>query len=343
MTGPEPSHPATGLTAQREGEASGAVRSAPTVKRLLYTLLAVGISAACLWVLLTPEIVASLARLATLASPAPLLAAFALVVLVQWLRAWRFGVMMTGRLALPGAALTGIAFQLNFWNFLLPLRLGELSYPVLMNRRLGYGLLHSAGVLLIARLFDLATVGAILLGAAATLDVAPAAGRVALALAALGLGLAPFGLIFAGLALRPRLVRLPRIGAVAERLTAGFDAIGGYAAGLTAVALSLALWLVFGLAAILVAGAVVATVPPAAAMLGAAAGNLAFALPINGIAGIGPPQAAWVAATMHAGVPWDDAVISALALHAVVLTNTVVLGTLAMAAGRTQTTATTGP
>lgn len=79
----------------------------------------------------------------------------------------------------------------------------------------------------------------------------------------------------------------------------------------------------------MVAGAVTTTVPPAAAMLGASAGHVAFALPINGIAGIGPSQAAWVAATTRAGVPWDDAVISALALHAVVLTNAIVLGTVA--------------
>jgi hypothetical protein len=201
-----------------------------------------------------------------------------------------------------------------------------------MHRRLGYGLLHAAGVLLIARLFDLATVGAILLGAAAALDLWPGAGRVLLALAALALALAPFGLAVAGLALRPRLARLPRVGDAAARLTAGFEAIGGHAAGLAAVGLSLALWLVFGLAAVLVAQAVVATVSPAAAMLGAAAGNLAFALPVNGIAGIGPAQAAWVAATIRAGVPWDDAVISALALHAVVLANAFVLGALAAAA-----------
>jgi hypothetical protein len=66
-------------------------------------------------------------------------------------------------------------------------------------------------------------------------------------------------------------------------------------------------------------------------MLGAAAGNVAFALPVNGVAGIGPPQAAWVAATTRAGVPWDDAVVSALALHAVVLANALVCGALAMA------------
>jgi len=296
-------------------------------------LLALALSAACLYFLLTPQVVASFARLLAQASPLPLLAAFALVALVQWLRAWRFAMMMTGRLALPGAALTRIAFQLNFWNFLLPLRLGELSYPVLMNRHLGYGLLHATGVLFIARLFDLATVGAILLGTAAALDLWPGAGRALLALGALALGLAPLGLAIAGLALRPHMARLPRIGDAAARLTAGFEAIGGYAAGLAGVGLSLAVWLVFGLAAILVAQAVVATVSPPPAMLGAAAGNVAFALPVNGVAGIGPPQAAWVAATTRAGVPWDDAVVSALALHAVVLANALVCGALASVAG----------
>ena len=309
---------------------SGSDTGPAPARWLLTVLLTLAVSAACLWLLLTPEVVASLARLAIQADPLPVLAAFALVALVQWLRAWRFAVMLTGRLALPGVALTRIAFQLTFWNFLLPLRLGELSFPVLMQRRLGYGLLHSGGVLLLARLFDLATVGAILLGAAAALDVWPGTGRALLALGALGLGLAPLGLAVGGLALRPHLARLPRVGDAVSRLTAGFEAIGGYGAGLAAVGLSLGVWLLFGLAAVLVAGAMVATVSPAAAMLGAAAGNVAFALPINGIAGIGPPQAAWVAATTWVGVPWDDAVVSALALHAVVLANAIVCGGLAM-------------
>jgi Lysylphosphatidylglycerol synthase TM region len=321
--GSDPSPPSG--RAKPEGRRQG---SSP-VRFLLPALLALALSAVCLFFLLTPQIIASFWHLLARASPLPVLGAFALVALVQWLRAWRFAVMMTGRLGLPSAALTRIAFQLNFWNFLLPLRLGELSYPVLMNRHLGYGLLHATGVLFIARLFDLATVGAILLGAAAALDLWPGAGRALFALGALILGLAPLGLAVAGLALRPHMARLPRIGDAAARLTAGFEAIGGYAAGLAAVGLSLAIWLVFGLAAILVAQAVVATVSPAAAMLGAAAGNVAFALPVNGVAGIGPPQAAWVAATTRVGVPWDDAVVSALALHAVVLANALVCGAAA--------------
>jgi hypothetical protein len=125
----------------------------------------------------------------------------------------------------------------------------------------------------------------------------------------------------------------PRIAGIGVRLTAGLDSIGRRSVGLAAVGLGFVLWLTFGLAAILVAQAVVATVSPAAAMLGAAAGNVAFALPINGIAGVGPAQAAWVAATTHVGVPWDDAVVSALALHAVVLTNALVFGAIATLAG----------
>jgi uncharacterized membrane protein YbhN (UPF0104 family) len=299
------------------------------MRQLLSTLVAVILTAGCLWFLLTPDVSRSLGRLAAEARPLPILAAFVLGALVQWLRAWRFAVMTTGRLGLPGAALVRIALQLNALNFLLPFRLGELSYPVLMRRHFGQGLLHSAGVLLIARLFDLVTVGAILLGTAAWLQLAAGVSRAVLVLSALGLALAPFGLALAGRALRPWLARLPRIGDIATRLTAGFEVLDGRRAALAAVTLSFAIWLAFGLVAILVANAVVATVPAAAAMLGAAAGNVAFALPINGIAGVGPAQAAWVVATVQAGVPWDDAVLSALALHAVVLANAVVLGALA--------------
>ena len=97
--------------------------------------------------------------------------------------------------------------------------------------------------------------------------------------------------------------------------------------------LGFAIWLVFSLAAVLVADAVVETVPPAAAMLGAAAGNIAFALPINGLAGLGPAQAAWVLATTWAGVPREDAMVSALALHAVALLNALLFGGLALASG----------
>lgn len=299
------------------------------MRRLLSAVVALCLTAVCLWILLTPDVLGALGRAAGTAQPLPIVVAFGLVALVQWLRAWRFAVMTAGTAALPDTVLVRIALQLNFLNFVLPFRLGELSYPVLMRRHYGHGLLHSAGVLLLARLFDLATVVSILLGAAAVLRLAGGTGNAILALGSLGLGLTPFGLILAGRAVRPWFAQLPGVGDTAAKLTAGLDAVGERRIGLVAVALGFAIWLLLALAAIMVAGAVTTTVPPVAAMLGASAGHVAFALPINGIAGIGPSQAAWVAATTKAGVPWDDAVISALALHAVVLTNAIVLGTVA--------------
>jgi hypothetical protein len=293
-------------------------------------VLALLVTALCLWVLLTPATLQALSRAFLDARLLPLIIAFVLVVLVQWARAWRFSIMTTGVLALPSWLFLRIALQLNFMNFVLPFRLGELSYPVLMKHHFEHGLLHSAGVLMLARLFDLAAVLAMLLGAAAVLGLGGGSvGNTALVLGAAACGLAPFALLLGGHALRPRIKQLPHLGSAAAKLTAGLDALRDRTAAMSAVALGWAIWLLLGAAAILVAGAVTATVSPPAALLGSAAGSIAFALPVNGIAGIGPAQAAWVAATTHIGVPWDDAVVSSLALHAVVLMNAVVLGALA--------------
>jgi hypothetical protein len=329
------------------------------MRRVLLLLLAAAMTAVCLWFLLTPPVLLALGRLRE-AKPTPLLAAFACLALVQWLRAWRFAVLTTGRPGLPDAAMLAIALKLNFLNFVLPFRLGELGYPALMRHQYGHRLLRSAGVLLIARLFDLSTVLAILLGSAA-LAIGTPAGQVACAILALMCGLAPLALAGLGAALLlrlgPRLSRRrhglsppdweqrTRLGAgLAGRLrrfkpTAEQVAqLAGLGHGLLRllVLLGFAIWLAFGLAAVLVATAVVDSVSPRAALLGAAAGNLAFALPVNGIAGLGPAQAAWVLATTWTGVPQPDAVLSALALHAVTLSNALLLGGLAFIGGMTR-------
>jgi hypothetical protein len=327
------------------------------MRRVLTALAAAAITALCLWFLLTPQVLLALGQLSAQAKLAPLLAAFALSALVQWLRAWRFAVLTTGRSALPDAPMLAIACKLNFLNFVLPFRLGELGYPALMRQQYGHSLLRSAGILLTARLFDLTTVLAILLSAAA-LAISTPAGQLALSAGALVFGLSPFALAGLGAALLirlgPPLARLERrlaspgsgrtakLGVDLAGRLRGFEPAARHVAHLAAVGhgplrlvvlLGFAIWLAFAGAAILVASAVVDSVGPAAALLGAAAGNLAFALPINGIAGLGPAQAAWVVATTWAGVPQPDAVLSALALHAVVLSNALLLGGLALIGG----------
>ena len=301
------------------------------MNRSLSVVLAVAVTALCLWFLLTPDVLQSLRRIGTDAKPLPIVAAFLLCTLVQWLRAWRYTMMTSAHLDLPDSAMVRIACQANFLNFVLPFRLGELGYPVLMQRRYGVRFLHATGVLLLARLFDLAAVGCIFLASAWALGMVPGVFSLLAAVSAAALAIAPFGVAVAGQALRPHLVKLPYVGAtIAEPLSAALDALGDWRVRVAVVAVGFAIWLVLAWMAVLVAQAVVDTVPAMAAVLGGAASSLAFALPINGIAGIGPTQAAWVVATVQAGVPWDDAVVSALALHAVVLVNAIVLGGLAM-------------
>src|SRR5262245_42646741 len=166
-----------------------------------------------------------------------------------------------------------------------------------MHRICGQPLLNAAGVLILARLFDLATVSAIMLAAAATLGLAgSSAGTAALCIAAGALAITPGVLVLLGQAAQPSLMRLPWLARIAKPLGAGIDALTTRRACFAAIGLSFAVWLTFGFVAVLTTDAVGGSVTPAVALFGASAGNLAFALPINGIVGLGPSQAAWVAA-----------------------------------------------
>jgi Lysylphosphatidylglycerol synthase TM region len=305
------------------------------ISRLVFAGLAVVVTAAALWLFVTPQTTAALTGVFANGKQWPLGVAFALSAGIQWLRAWRFAIMTRGDLALPDAQLVRIAFQLNFFNFILPFRLGELSYPVQMHRIYGQPLLNAAGVLILARLFDLATVSAIMLAAAAVLGLAgSSAGMAAFWVAASALAITPGALVLLGRAARPFIMRLPWLAGIAEPLGAGIDALSTRRARFAVIGLSFAVWLTFGALAILTADAVVDSVTPAVALLGASAGNLAFALPINGIAGLGPSQAAWVGAVSQAGVPWEDAVVSALTLYSISLASALLFGGVAMLRGR---------
>jgi uncharacterized membrane protein YbhN (UPF0104 family) len=303
------------------------------IRRAFSLAAGIAITAAALWWLVTPDVVREFEAVAAAAHWPALAAATALSAVVQWLRAWRFSMMTSGHFGLPEWKLVRIAFQLNLLNFVLPFRLGELSYPVMMRRAYGQPVLHAAGVLLLVRLFDLFTVGAILAFVAALLGLA-GTGRASVALFAIAAALAAMPLAFALAARRARLTAyLPANGWLARTIDLAVAAAGARRVQFAAILLSLAIWLVFGGLAALAAKAVVSGMPLAVALLGASASNLAFALPINGIGGLGPAQAAWVVAVSQTGVAWGDAVISAFALHAVTLLGAVLFGGLASLAG----------
>jgi hypothetical protein len=301
------------------------------IRRAVSVAVGLAITAAALWYLITPEVMREFQGLSRRANWPELILATVLTGIVQWLRAWRFAIMTNNSLALPELPLVRIAFQLNFLNFTLPFRLGELGYPLMMKRTYGQAIASALGVLLLARLFDLFTVTAIFLFLAGLLGLS---GMPPLLLVAGVLfALAPLMMGYAARGLRQLLPRKGGFGAALERALA---ALGARRTQLGAILVSYAIWLLFGGLAAIAAHAVTENIPPAVAMLGAAAGNIAFALPVNGIGGLGASQAAWAFAVNWAGVPWEDAVISAFALYAVTLAGALLFGGVAIAsrAGR---------
>jgi glycosyltransferase 2 family protein len=278
-------------------------------RRLASTALAAAVSGAVLWWLLAGvDRTALLAALGD-ASPWRLGLALLLMPLIQWLRAWRFGVVLTGRPDLPSRALIRVAVRLVVYNFLLPFKLGELSFPLMMRRAFDIEYTRSAGILVVVRGLDLSTVAALLCLAAGAL-----------------LLVAPLALISAAAPLRRAAARAPRLEPVALRLLWGATMLRAPVARAHAFALTLAIWLAHATLGWLAASAVIRGISPVATTLATAASNLAFALPVPVIAGLGPPQAAWAAALRLAGLPWPATVATALVSQAVILCGILALG-----------------
>lgn len=304
-------------------------------RNILFGVLALAMTIAAARYLITPPVLDALHIAIDRIDPLTVVLALALNGALQWLRAWRFAVMTRGELVTPDAGLVRIAFQLNFFNFVLPLRLGELSYPVLMRRTYGQPLLESMGVLLVARVFDLATLAAILLLLAVQLGFFDGAwlnaGLAMLAVFAAGL---PVILGTSGRLVTPLAARLPKLSRHAVALGSALRTLEDHRVQFASTALSVAIWISYGLMAVLVASALSPAINIAQGMLGAAASNVAFALPVNGIAGFGPAQAAWVFAVTGAGVPWREAAVTALGVHAVSLSSALLFGGAAMLVAR---------
>lgn len=300
--------------------------------RIGWTLLALLVTALVLWWLLSEAVIAALLEALRRAGLGRLAIALMLVPVIQALRAWRFGLLLTGQARRPDAAMFGIAARLVLFNFILPFKLGELSFPVMMRRGFGTDYARSAGILILARLMDLCVVASILmLGAAIVLEgavlgwsepVLIAGGLSALAL--------PVLLLQAQVLLRRPARHLPRLGGLLGRLMSGAAMVRPLPRSLLALAQSVLIWLTHSALAWFAASAVVPALPIPPVILAGAASNLAFALPIGGIAGLGPPQAAWASVLHWAGASWEVAAVTALVCHGVLLIGVVLTGTATM-------------
>jgi Lysylphosphatidylglycerol synthase TM region len=245
----------------------------------------------------------------------PLLLALALFPVLQWLRAWRFSLLLRRSPEPPGWPDFKLAAQLSFLNLVLPFKLGDFSFPLLARRTVGADLLGATVAIVWCRVNDLCVVVAILALCGACL-ITPAehpwfwwaSATVGLISLLLPLTLAP---LMSLLRAWPRLGRV--LGSLPDHASAQHGRRGFH------LALTVAIWSTHSLIGYLAVSAIAADLSLVAAAFAGAASNLAFALPVTGVAGLGPPQAAWTAALHLTGATWEISIASALLVYGCLL------------------------
>ncbi|MBA1149484.1 flippase-like domain-containing protein [Ectothiorhodospiraceae bacterium WFHF3C12] len=210
----------------------------------------------------------------------------------------------------------------NLLNVLLPLRSGEVSFPVLARRGYGIELGEAVGGLLVFRLFDLHTIAWL-----AAVALYAATGVVAwLLIAAL---LLPLPVLAWWLAdrLYPLTRRLPA--RAAGLMASVYRGIPGHGGALGEVwGWTIAVWL-GKLAAFAWLLTRFGDIDFGRAWLGATAGDITSVLPIHGWAGAGTYEAGVVAALTPLGVDAAAALAMAVNLHLFILGTTLLGGMIA--------------
>lgn len=277
------------------------------------------LTAGLLWVLLRYVSLGEVWRAAR-ALPLPtVFAAGALYLAAYVLKAIRFSALLGRRLS--WTALLPATLVHHMLNNLLPARLGEVSFPLLLRKRVR--ILHSAAVLLASRVLDVLAIGAIFLFALVLTRARMtslygwlAAFLGALALAALLLLAAPQAMV----GLVAPLLRPLRRWRAGRALWAGLQDFPAYVRGMRAnLALaaftSLGFWLANYVMTALVVLALGWTLPLPLIWLGATASVLTTLLPVQGLAGLGTTEGAWTAAFVALGVSASQAALGGFVLH----------------------------
>lgn len=220
------------------------------------------------------------------------------------LRTHRFYVLLSG-LKLPWRAVLKVMLQHNAINNLLPFRLGELSFPILLKKTAGIRYTSSAKVLITARLFDLLFMAGIAFTVtlAAIRHVNPVWGWYLLSL-----GLAGMLLVAAifGIAVRKG---HPLITTYLQYLTEHFK---------IASQLTFAIWAlkILGLSLLL---APMLNTKLAYALMGVVTVEATAILPINGPANFGSLEGAVVAVLLPFGLQAEQVFSAILNLHIAII------------------------
>ncbi len=300
------------------------------VKRGISVSLALGFTGLMLTWLLQDGAGKALIEAISTADLRLLALAAVLAIVIQVIRAWRFSILASGHASLPSREMIGISTRLILLNFVLPFKLGELGFPLMMKRIFGTPLARSTGILIVSRLMDVGVVVAILVLTSAYLLDPHIIGWHAGVVAVAGLMIVVLPLIIIDWV--PRLRRhvggWPALQGVVEQLSHGAVMIGPLPRRGLAFLLTCLIWITHALIAYLTALSIQAGIGFMQMAMASAASNLAFALPINGIAGLGPPQAAWAGMLNLAGIAWTPAIATALLCHGLLLVTISIWGAI---------------
>jgi len=257
---------------------------------------------------------------------APMLTSAVVLVLGSYvIRAMRLYDYFRSEMKAAFSTTVKLMLQHNLANNLLPMRSGEVAFPLLMSRYFNIPLSRSMPALLWFRVFDLHTLGLLGLWAIGSHWLEP----LALGLLAAVWLLIPMGLYLANHWLLERLAaaRQGRLTSLIVKLLKGAPANLNLL--MRTWIWTLLNWLV-KLAAFAWLLALFAGVGAAPALLGVIGGELTSVLPLHGIAGAGTYEAGIVAALLPFGVDTETAVSAAVNVHLFLLGVTLLGGALSL-------------
>ena len=254
-------------------------------------------------------------------SPSAVLVAIVFLFASYLLRAIRLFHYFHAELCGAFATCVKLMLQHNMYNNLMPMRSGELSFPILMSRYFGIAAARSLPALLWFRALDLHTV----IGLALVVGVLI---RGELVLGALLAPWVPLPWLLFAFAHRLRAAITPR-GPLSKMLATLIDGLPGDAGKfLWSWFWSVANWLV-KLCVFAWVMLEFADLGYVAAWVGATLGELTTVLPVNGVAGAGTYEAGVVAGMLPFGVSAQTALPVAVNLHLFILAASLIGGGVA--------------
>ena len=261
-----------------------------------------------------------------------IIVAIVLMFVSYWVRAMRLYDYFRNEMRGAFIVCFKLMLQHNLLNNLLPMRTGELSFPLLMTRYFNVPMMRSIPVLLGFRLLDLHTLALFALIAAAAHWLGTITGLVLL----LAWGALPAIAFKYSRRFVLALDHLPdrKLNVWLKQALAGLPQTPGsfYLAWIWtlinwAVKLGVFAWVLM----------LFIDIPVAAAWMGAITGDLTSVLPIHGLAGAGTYEAGVIAGLVPYNIAASAALQAAINLHIFVLASTLIGGAISLLLGISRT------